>query len=855
MSVSNIYSANPIEETESQSTKLLDTDSTHQDALTVKPLIQRNSQDDVRTLLNPVLIENKDDNEFSKFDEDDKLNEEQEQINEILQKERPVKTNSSSSLNTLDNAANNANQETEVSIEKDTNKNDDNDENSVTDNNNNQSSVIDEEDVNYRINQLRTVRKSLTETEIPTLNRKISFNSSSNIRNIDGKDVVVDRKYRNINCIKEDNIENVFIKEFNSTRLRGPHNINGSMELFISKHKNNKNGNSKYEIENTSFINVSRKKLEHLMFTSENNLDVRRIDASYNLIQELPRNIGIFDRLVELNISNNKLKTIPLEIGYLKELNILNLNNNEIESLPFQIGGLINLKFMYASDNKLQTFPREICRLKNLEGLYATNNKINRLPVEFIRLQKLKVLDLCNNLLFCFKFKISFLRNLEKLYLSNNQFPKLPNEITEMSNLCELYMDNNRIFTIPDEINKMKRLKILRLNNNKIQKFPDTLCENKKLRILRLQNNLIKSIPEKIYRMKNLREFNIDHNMIVDVPDTIALLPRLKKISYEGNYFSPDEIEEKVFAIGSLESANHENVERYCYRTVRKSFVQNAIENIQLKCKNAAPKNEIIVPESTKEVPIQELLDTPLETITEQMAPSIPVMIPEQANNNNNNNSNSTLIPIGGTSENTVQEEKKNQEEKPKEATDLIEPMTSSNDIKSNQIEVCQEEAIKNLEPDTNAIVDNAENPIKKEVNNLNATENNDNDATLGDDESKSQDMKSQESIKLKLIDVVLPEDLTGSQSNFIFTYEESLRGSQPSLSDVRGSQSQLSLNKKNTPDSLEKTLFKMKYDTKPSKLSEKPMVIDNSEDEKNDKKEDYVIERIPLKKGDDDTK
>jgi len=123
-----------------------------------------------------------------------------------------------------------------------------------------------------------------------------------------------------------------------------------------------------------------------------------------------------------------------------------------------------------------------------------------------------------------------------------------------------------------------------------------------------------------------------------------------------------------------------------------------------------------------------------------------------------------------------------------------------------------------------------------------NATIDNDNDETLGS--GSGNDIKSQESLKLKLIDVVLPEDITSSQRNFIFQYEESLRSSQANLEEVRRSQNVLMNSGKNDTN-LEKKLFKKKYEHTPSKLGE-PMNING-----NKRIEDYVIERIPLKKGD----
>jgi len=254
MSASNVYATNPIEEV--NSTKLNNNEG--KEDLGVKPMLQKNSQEDVRTLLNPVLVENKEDNnEFAKFDEEDKLSEgnnNNENV-DLLQKERPVKMNSSSSLNTLENA----NQEQIVAIEKevDSNKNESSGDDANSPSPNDDSSPTEDDqpssinNVDFQKNPIKTVRRSLTDANITTLKQNINFISSSNIRNIDGRDVIVDRKYRNINCGNEEKEK----KESKSiTALFGHPCFNGSMELFLNKHKSKQNASAKIETENSNFM-------------------------------------------------------------------------------------------------------------------------------------------------------------------------------------------------------------------------------------------------------------------------------------------------------------------------------------------------------------------------------------------------------------------------------------------------------------------------------------------------------------------------------------------------------------------------------------------------------------------------
>jgi len=314
----------------------------------------------VRTLLNPVLIEAKEDNEFSKFDEDNYSEEDNKPLNKgsdnTLEKLKPIKMNSSSSISTLDNARNNLlNNNEDETIEKEDKiiekqsssgciRKQTSSENLKKSNNCNEENTSGNEKKDFiyikslsqdniscnnvkDVDKIRALRRSLTDADINNENKikRINFSSSSNIRNINNND-----------NIKEEDNETVIKKEFKCiNHILEPSSINRSMELFLSKHKKKQSRNAKYEIENVSYINVSRKKLDHIIFTSDNCSEVRRIDISGNSLMNLPPNIGIFDKLVELNVSDNKLKTIPTEIGFLKSLNILNLNNNNIETLPF----------------------------------------------------------------------------------------------------------------------------------------------------------------------------------------------------------------------------------------------------------------------------------------------------------------------------------------------------------------------------------------------------------------------------------------------------------------------------------------------------------------------------------------
>jgi len=265
MSVPNIYAANPIEDVSPNSTKLHDNNNTIQDDYMVKPKAQKNNQEEeneVRTLLNPVLIEAKEDNEFSKFDEDKSVSDNDLEYDSlqkggsndngqnVLDKPKMVKEISTNSVSTLDNSLYDDNLEQENNNKEEKNT-------STQEEDKSQNSMNDS-------GAVRSMRRSFTDADIKIGDKRINFikkgdkginfTSSSNIRNIDGKDVVVDRKYRNIineddNNDKNDNDR----QEFRSiNHLLGPSSINRSIELFANKQKIKQLGNT--NIENTNFM-------------------------------------------------------------------------------------------------------------------------------------------------------------------------------------------------------------------------------------------------------------------------------------------------------------------------------------------------------------------------------------------------------------------------------------------------------------------------------------------------------------------------------------------------------------------------------------------------------------------------
>jgi Leucine-rich repeat (LRR) protein len=102
-------------------------------------------------------------------------------------------------------------------------------------------------------------------------------------------------------------------------------------------------------------------------------------------LETIPENIiSKLKSVTRLNISCNSLtKMIPNNCSvYFAFLTHLNLNFNMIEEIPADIGTLSNLQVFYAAHNKITTIHRNIKMLTKLIVLDLSYNFIEEIPEE-----------------------------------------------------------------------------------------------------------------------------------------------------------------------------------------------------------------------------------------------------------------------------------------------------------------------------------------------------------------------------------------------------------------------------------------------------------------------------------------
>ena len=92
-----------------------------------------------------------------------------------------------------------------------------------------------------------------------------------------------------------------------------------------------------------------------------------KLRLDFNLLTELPSNIGNLQRLEVFTASNNKIKIMPESFWNIREkIGMIQLNDNLIRKLPSEIGFLIHVKVLLLHNNCLRSVPSELWQLREL---------------------------------------------------------------------------------------------------------------------------------------------------------------------------------------------------------------------------------------------------------------------------------------------------------------------------------------------------------------------------------------------------------------------------------------------------------------------------------------------------------
>ncbi|XP_005091682.1 leucine-rich repeat-containing protein 58 [Aplysia californica] len=235
------------------------------------------------------------------------------------------------------------------------------------------------------------------------------------------------------------------------------------------------------------------------------------------------------------DLSYGNLQTIPdCILQRSNALHSLQLDNNDITSLPSSIGVFKKLIVLDISANNMTFISDEICQLSKLRTLIAKSNKLTAtsFPKDFGQLKSLEVVNVSGNHLETFPPQFTELSKLQVLHFGGNLLKEIPSTIKRLTRLHVLYLGGNQLAEIPAEVGYLSELTSLVLCDNQLQSLPPTLLNLSKLRSLSLHNNKLSTLPTEIVAL-NLVELSLRNNPLVNrfVQDLLYNPPSLLELS------------------------------------------------------------------------------------------------------------------------------------------------------------------------------------------------------------------------------------------------------------------------------------------------------------------------------------
>ncbi|MBN1120741.1 MAG: leucine-rich repeat domain-containing protein [Anaerolineae bacterium] len=246
-----------------------------------------------------------------------------------------------------------------------------------------------------------------------------------------------------------------------------------------------------------------------------------RLNLAFEIISELPPEIGQLTNLRDLNLSDNQLSTLPDEFVQLTNLTRLDLNNNELHMLPEGLGQLSSLSTLSLHNNQLRTLPDSLGQLSLLTKLYLHYNQLSVLPESMGELSNLTNLDLSYNHLSTLPESLGQLSNLKVLNLGDNRLSALPESLGQLSNLTLLNLGSNELSTLPESLGQLSSLFGLYLEGNRLSMLPDSLGQLSLLTRLYLHNNQLSVLPESMGELSNLEMLSLQDNSKLPIPPEI----------------------------------------------------------------------------------------------------------------------------------------------------------------------------------------------------------------------------------------------------------------------------------------------------------------------------------------------
>ncbi len=298
-------------------------------------------------------------------------------------------------------------------------------------------------------------------------------------------------------------------------------------------------------------------------------------------LREVPKEIGRFKELVELDLGDNNLYTLPPELGSLSRLTRLNLAGNRFARFPAPVLELSALEELSLRRSPFATLPPQLGGLRALKWLDIGQTLVAELPAELAALENLEYLDAYATELKGFPEVLGKLPKLAELDLSGTDQGdcmrlgaggkriKICKEITEavLPPALEVLKLNHTVtgMNAIEPLQSLRRLRRLEVRFSSVDEKLDTKYFKESLpdvelitsryggifyfTELRYPEDLIDltmtglvlndgGIPEEVKQFVNLQTIRLERNRLEEFPRPLLEMPQLEYINLGANDIS-----------------------------------------------------------------------------------------------------------------------------------------------------------------------------------------------------------------------------------------------------------------------------------------------------------------------------
>jgi Leucine-rich repeat (LRR) protein len=239
------------------------------------------------------------------------------------------------------------------------------------------------------------------------------------------------------------------------------------------------------------------------------------LDISHNCIKSLPYSLFSLPAIQSIDAGFNKLKSVPKQISCSSSMCRLILCNNMLASLPDTWDQSVNLVHLDISDNRIKRLPYTLGFAPLLKQFFYNNNPLESPPVEVLQAGSSEV-----TLRYLYRMQTAV--QTLSLNASGFGFVSVHSDIFSLSQLLELNLANNELENLPSELSLMTELKLLNLSHNAFNVVPQVLTTLEDLTELDLSGNFLTKLPAQLGFLRKMKKLNVEDNPLKEPPLEVA---------------------------------------------------------------------------------------------------------------------------------------------------------------------------------------------------------------------------------------------------------------------------------------------------------------------------------------------